>query len=192
MPLALDSGQFPMPDQEKKAKFMPNPVTYHDSPTTYPINSATYLTNLGTYLSNPAQHHTSSTAYFRNLATYPTSPTTAPTSTTTSPTSPTTYLTKSQPPDALTTSSKAPSDIPDGGLQAWLQVFGSWAILVATWGLVNSYGVFQAYYETKLLPDQSSSSISWIGSLQGALLFLVSVRDIQHHFFSLVAIPREL
>lgn len=65
--------------------------------------------------------------------------------------------------------------IPNGGLQAWLQVLGSWACLAATWGLVNTYGVFQTYYETTLLADSSSSSIAWIGSLQTGLLMLVGV-----------------
>ncbi|KAL1857471.1 hypothetical protein Daus18300_010336 [Diaporthe australafricana] len=65
--------------------------------------------------------------------------------------------------------------IPDGGTEAWLQVLGSWVVLVATWGLVNTFGVFQAYYETTLLTSSSSSSISWIGSLQACLLQLVGV-----------------
>lgn len=65
--------------------------------------------------------------------------------------------------------------IPDGGTAAWLQVLGSWVTLVATWGLVNTFGVFQAYYETTLLTSSSSSSISWIGSLQACLLQLVGV-----------------
>ncbi|KAK3987784.1 major facilitator superfamily domain-containing protein [Cladorrhinum sp. PSN332] len=68
-----------------------------------------------------------------------------------------------------------PDPVPDGGLQAWLQVLGSIAILVNTWGLINTFGVFQAYYETDLLKSHSSSEISWIGSCQGALLFLVGV-----------------
>ncbi|ROW07747.1 hypothetical protein VMCG_03632 [Cytospora schulzeri] len=65
--------------------------------------------------------------------------------------------------------------IPDGGAAAWLQVLGSWVVLVATWGLVNTFGVFQTYYQTTLLPSSSSSSISWIGSLQASLLMLVGV-----------------
>ncbi|KAK1767215.1 putative major facilitator superfamily transporter protein [Phialemonium atrogriseum] len=65
--------------------------------------------------------------------------------------------------------------IPDGGTQAWLQVLGSWVILVNTWGLVNSFGVFQTYYETDLLKASSSSNISWIGSVQASLLMLVGV-----------------
>ncbi|TPX19089.1 uncharacterized protein E0L32_011250 [Thyridium curvatum] len=74
----------------------------------------------------------------------------------------------SPPPPAL-------SDVPDGGLDAWLQVLGSWVIMVNTWGLVNSYGVYQTYYETVLLPSQTSSAISWMGSLQAALLMVLGV-----------------
>lgn len=62
---------------------------------------------------------------------------------------------------------------PDGGLRAWLQVVGSWVILVDTWGLVNTFGVFQTYYERVLLPGVSASDISWIGSMQAALLMIV-------------------
>jgi len=79
-------------------------------------------------------------------------------------------------PPAIPESPSDPGDsIPDGGLEAWLQVVGSWVLLVGTWGMVNSYGVFQTYYETELLSTSSSSSISWIGSLQAALLTLVGV-----------------
>lgn len=34
-----------------------------------------------------------------------------------------------------------------------------------TWGYLNSFGSFQTYYETTM-PGVSSSTISWIGSLQ--------------------------
>ncbi|KAL2021640.1 hypothetical protein VTK56DRAFT_6993 [Thermocarpiscus australiensis] len=68
-----------------------------------------------------------------------------------------------------------PGPVPDGGLAAWLQVLGSAAVLINTWGIINTFGVFQAYYETHLLKDHSSSDISWIGSIQGSLLFVVGV-----------------
>ncbi|KAK3897794.1 major facilitator superfamily domain-containing protein [Staphylotrichum tortipilum] len=88
----------------------------------------------------------------------------------------TTLPASSSPAAATTPPPPAASDeIPDGGLQAWLQVLGSAAILVCTWGVINTFGVFQAYYETTLLPSSTSSSISWIGSTQAALLFLVGV-----------------
>ncbi|OAA55031.1 Major facilitator superfamily domain, general substrate transporter [Niveomyces insectorum RCEF 264] len=70
----------------------------------------------------------------------------------------------------------AQSDIPDGGLTAWLQVLCAWVAMVDTWGIVNTFGVYQTYYETDLLlgkPGGASTDVSWIGSLQGSLLMLV-------------------
>jgi MFS family permease len=79
---------------------------------------------------------------------------------------------------------------PNGGLRAWLQVLCAWFLFFNSWlvcpefprhvprsdrnrGIVNSFGVFQAYYTNELLPNSSSSSISWIGSIQGFLLLFV-------------------
>ena len=42
-------------------------------------------------------------------------------------------------------------------------------------GIVNSFGVFQTYYETGLLSSSSASDISWIGSIQGFLLLVMGV-----------------
>lgn len=75
-------------------------------------------------------------------------------------------------PDPVASPAPGHDDIPDGGVEAWLQVLGSWVILVDTWGLVNTFGVFQAYYERELLTGVSASDISWVGSLQGALLMM--------------------
>ena len=57
---------------------------------------------------------------------------------------------------------------PDGGLQAWTQVVAGWLVIFATWGYVNSFGSFQAYY-TSTLTGQDPSAISWIGSIQAFL-----------------------
>lgn len=65
------------------------------------------------------------------------------------------------------------SQIPDGGLWAWLQVLGGFFLLFNSWGIINTFGSYQAYYETNLLPDASPSAISWIGSIQAFLLLLV-------------------
>ncbi|OJI83159.1 hypothetical protein ASPTUDRAFT_57117 [Aspergillus tubingensis CBS 134.48] len=64
---------------------------------------------------------------------------------------------------------------PNGGLQAWLQVTGSFFLFFNSWGTVNTYGAFQAYYELGLLKDQSNSDISWIGAIQAFLLLLIGV-----------------
>ncbi|KAI0473466.1 major facilitator superfamily domain-containing protein [Xylariaceae sp. FL0804] len=47
--------------------------------------------------------------------------------------------------------------------------------MIDTFGVINSFGVFQTYYETQLLRGRSSSDISWIGSLQGSLLTLLGI-----------------
>ncbi|KAL6309351.1 MFS general substrate transporter [Sparassis latifolia] len=61
---------------------------------------------------------------------------------------------------------------PDGGLRAWMVVFGVACGTCGTFGFVNAWGVFQAYYEETLLPDTSPSTIAWIGSIQYALVFM--------------------
>lgn len=63
-------------------------------------------------------------------------------------------------------------DFPDGGLKAWTVVLGASLGTFATFGFVNAWGVFQAYYEQTLLSDTSPSTIAWIGSIQYALVFI--------------------
>lgn len=80
--------------------------------------------------------------------------------------------TPAQDPTTVGQLSQALPEVPDGGREAWLVVAGSMVALFHTWGIVNSFGVFQTYYETELLSTSSSSAISWIGSIQGALLMM--------------------
>lgn len=75
---------------------------------------------------------------------------------------------KSSCPQPTTTPLEPP---PDGGLLAWTQVFCAFLVFVNTWGFVNSFGAFQAYY-TSILP-QAPSTISWIGSVQTCLMFFL-------------------
>lgn len=92
----------------------------------------------------------------------------------------------------------------DGGTQAWLQVLGSWILFANSWfvipvellqastflcdrwltgflslygcrGLTNSFGVFETFYTEDLLTTSSSSTISWIGSIQLFLTMIVGV-----------------
>lgn len=58
---------------------------------------------------------------------------------------------------------------PDGGLQAWTQVFCTHLTIVNTFGFFTSFGVYQTYYENEL--GIAPSTISWIGGLQVFLLF---------------------
>jgi len=44
-------------------------------------------------------------------------------------------------------------------------------VVMSTWGLINSFGVFQTYYSTAL--SKPPSAISWVGSIQVFLLFFI-------------------
>lgn len=64
-----------------------------------------------------------------------------------------------------------PADFPDGGLEAWLVVLGSFCCLFVSFGWINCIGVFQDYYQEHLLTGYSSSTISWIPSLELFMMF---------------------
>ncbi|KAJ2919884.1 hypothetical protein MD484_g581, partial [Candolleomyces efflorescens] len=66
-------------------------------------------------------------------------------------------------------------DFPDGGLRAWLVVVGAMCNTFATFGYVNSWGVFQAYYQSSVLNNSPPSDIAWIGSVQYSLVFFPSI-----------------
>ncbi|POR38431.1 Tubulin gamma chain [Tolypocladium paradoxum] len=59
--------------------------------------------------------------------------------------------------------------VPNGGLRAWLVVVGGFLNFMNAFGLLNSFGTFQARYEGKWA-DKGTSAITWIGSL--FILFL--------------------
>ncbi|KAF9262353.1 MFS general substrate transporter [Marasmius fiardii PR-910] len=69
----------------------------------------------------------------------------------------------------------------DGGIRAWLIVFGvltfsstriSFDLFPHSFGYINAWGVFQAFYEENILRNEPRTTIAWIGSVQYALLFL--------------------
>ncbi|KAK4164652.1 major facilitator superfamily domain-containing protein [Cladorrhinum sp. PSN259] len=64
-----------------------------------------------------------------------------------------------------------PGPPPDGGVKAWTAVFCAHLVITNTWGIINSFGVFQSYYTTAL--NRPPSDISWIGSIQIFLLFFI-------------------
>ncbi|KAF2148920.1 major facilitator superfamily transporter monocarboxylate [Myriangium duriaei CBS 260.36] len=67
------------------------------------------------------------------------------------------------------------SSIPDGGLVAWLQVAGGFSLFFNTWGNLNTFGIFQTYYESGALFKETSSNIAWIGAVQAALLLALGM-----------------
>ncbi|KAG1734342.1 MFS general substrate transporter [Suillus lakei] len=75
-------------------------------------------------------------------------------------------------------------EAPDGGTRAWLVVFARCRIGYVLYfgsrgctrfGFLNSWGIFQAYYEENLLLHTPPSTIAWIGSTQYALTYLPSL-----------------
>jgi len=100
--------------------------------------------------------------------------------------------------DVLSTNGKdgaasqpAITTFPEGGLKGWLTVLGGSLVLFCTFGMVQSFGVFQDYYTRISLTDRTASEISWIGSFQVFLLFAVALPvgklyD-QGYFYHLVA-----
>ncbi|CAG8929644.1 unnamed protein product [Penicillium salamii] len=67
------------------------------------------------------------------------------------------------------------SSPPNGGTRAWFQVVGSFFLFFNTWGIINSYGVFETFYKESLLQGTSPSTISWVGSLQSFLIMFLGV-----------------
>lgn len=65
---------------------------------------------------------------------------------------------------------------PEGGAKAWLCVLGSWASMLATFGMVNCGGPIQAYLVTHQLKNFTESEISWILSVYAFLFFFGGVQ----------------
>ncbi len=62
---------------------------------------------------------------------------------------------------------------PDGGAVAWTQAVMGHLALFNSWGMLNSYGAFQTYYQSEL--GVSQSAISWVGSVQVFIVFVLGV-----------------
>ncbi len=50
--------------------------------------------------------------------------------------------------------------------------FASW---IQDRGLTNAFGVFQTFYQTEILKNNTASQISWVGSVQSFLLIAIGV-----------------
>ncbi|KAG6879117.1 hypothetical protein C0992_005094 [Termitomyces sp. T32_za158] len=89
-------------------------------------------------------------------------------------------------------SDRSKPDIPDGGIRAWSTVAGSWFMMFATFGYLNSFGVYQDFYTREFLSHNQPSKIAlvdyyvecpffrrlpirWIGSLQLAMPFALGL-----------------
>ena len=74
-------------------------------------------------------------------------------------------------PEAPINTTSLPDPPPNGGLTAWTQVAVGHLLVFNGFGYISSFGIFQAYYATTL--NRSASDISWVGSIQLFLLFLI-------------------
>ncbi|OJD35853.1 mfs monocarboxylate transporter [Diplodia corticola] len=72
-----------------------------------------------------------------------------------------------------------PSDevvYPEGGTEAWLVVLGSFSGMLASFGMMNSVGIFQAYLATHQLSHYDESTIGWIFSVYTFLSFFCGIQ----------------
>ncbi|KAK3385147.1 major facilitator superfamily domain-containing protein [Podospora didyma] len=67
-------------------------------------------------------------------------------------------------------------DFPEGGVEGWLVVFGSFCAMISVFGLINSSAVFESYFSTHQLVDNTSSEIGWIFSLYLFIVFFVGIQ----------------
>lgn len=67
-------------------------------------------------------------------------------------------------------------DFPEGGLQAWLVVFGSFCAMLSVFGIINTAAVFESYFSTNQLSEYSASQIGWIFGLYLFIVFFVGIQ----------------
>lgn len=70
-----------------------------------------------------------------------------------------------------------PDEYPEGGLRAWMVVFGSWCGMLPAFGLMNTMGVFEDWLSTHQLQGRSRSSVAWIFSVYVFFLFFGGVQS---------------
>lgn len=66
-------------------------------------------------------------------------------------------------------------DFPEGGLQAWGCVVGTFIVMAFSFGYLNAYGTFQAFYTSSFLQGYTQSDIAWIGATQYFFIFGVGL-----------------
>jgi MFS family permease len=67
-------------------------------------------------------------------------------------------------------------DFPEGGVEGWLVVFGSFCATVSVFGLINSAAILESYFATHQLAHHTPSEIGWIFSLYLFIVFFVGIQ----------------
>ena len=74
--------------------------------------------------------------------------------------------TDSAPGSEIKPAEDAMPEAPEGGTKAYLSLIGASTAMFVSFGWVNCIALFQAEYETNQLKQYSSSTISWIPSME--------------------------
>ncbi|RAL01426.1 MCT family MFS transporter [Aspergillus ibericus CBS 121593] len=72
---------------------------------------------------------------------------------------------------AIPSDALKPPSFPEGGFKAWMAVLACWCVMFNTFGYINAFGIYEAYYKNSFLHHESDSNIAWIGSLQAFFMF---------------------
>jgi hypothetical protein len=67
-------------------------------------------------------------------------------------------------------------EYPEGGLRAWLVVFGSFCGMTAGFGYMNTIGIFHAYLGSNQLSSYGEQTIGWVFSVYVFLSFFCGVQ----------------
>ncbi|KAK3209585.1 hypothetical protein GRF29_44g38403 [Pseudopithomyces chartarum] len=62
---------------------------------------------------------------------------------------------------------------PEGGWLACMAALACFLVIMNTWGMIISFGIFQTYYVSTL--HQARSDIAWVGSIAVFLLFFMGI-----------------
>ncbi|KAF9465927.1 major facilitator superfamily domain-containing protein [Collybia nuda] len=81
----------------------------------------------------------------------------------------------SQQPEIHATQAATAPQFPEGGVKAWLTVIGGSIVTFCTFGVVQSFGVYQDYYTRVSLKEHTPSAISFIGSMQVFFVFAIGL-----------------
>ncbi|KAK8066787.1 major facilitator superfamily domain-containing protein [Apiospora hydei] len=65
---------------------------------------------------------------------------------------------------------------PEGGLEAWSVVFGSFCAMLSVFGIINSAAVFESYFTQHQLKGYDPSTIGWIFSVYLFIVFFAGMQ----------------
>ncbi|KAJ3887683.1 MFS general substrate transporter [Lentinula edodes] len=68
-----------------------------------------------------------------------------------------------------------PLDFPEGGLAGWATVLGAFLVQFCGFGYSASFGVYQAYYTTVYITNETASTISWIGGVNASMSIFIGL-----------------